>query len=116
MKDRKLALSRWRARIAGCIQTAISSDNTYYVKFRRAKRSATELMQYRRFPGGGPSSNTCPRCASHRAHLTSVSRMPKKSDGASLTFSFAIGAVKLGHPVPDAYLDLESKTAVPQQI
>jgi len=51
-----------------------------------------------------------------RAHFTSVSRIPKKADGASITFSFAIGSVKLGQPVPDAYFAFESKTAVPQQI
>ena len=31
-----------------------------------------ELMQKRRPVGGGPSSNTCPRCAPQRRHITST--------------------------------------------
>lgn len=33
---------------------------------------AAELMQYRLRVGFGPSSNTCPMCALHLAHRTSV--------------------------------------------
>ena len=37
---------------------------------------AAEFMQYRNPVGFGPSSNTCPKCASHLAHRTSVRFMP----------------------------------------
>ena len=95
----------------------LDSDNTYYVKFysgRHTNRNATEFMQYLNPPGGGPSSNTCPKCAPHLRQLTSVRPIPKLVSACSATFSFAIGAVKLGHPVPDENFALESNSAVPQ--
>ncbi len=38
--------------------------------------SEAELMQYRSPVGFGPSSNTCPKCASHLLHFTSVRFIP----------------------------------------
>ena len=38
--------------------------------------SDAEFMQYRKPVGAGPSSNTCPRCASQRAQRASVRTMP----------------------------------------
>lgn len=40
------------------------------------KSSAAEFMQYRSPVGAGPSSNTCPRCASHLAQRTSARTIP----------------------------------------
>src|SRR5947208_1176486 len=82
---------------------------------RAANFKATEFMQYLFPPGGGPSSNTCPRCPPHRLQLTSVRPIPKLLSAASRTFSFASGSVKLGHPVPELNFVRESKSAVPQQ-
>src|SRR6476620_8632377 len=42
------------------------------------KSSTTPLMQYRKPVGGGPSSNTCPKCEWQRPHSTSVRCMPKE--------------------------------------
>ena len=48
---------------------------------------AAEFMQYRSPVGAGPSGNTCPRCPSHRAHLTSVRSAPRLISVAFTTFS-----------------------------
>ena len=42
--------------------------------------------------------------------------IPRLSSLDSTMFSFAIGAQKLGHPVPDSNLVLESYRAVSQQM
>jgi len=42
--------------------------------------------------------------------------MPKVVSRISVTFSAAIGAQKLGHPVPDSNLVEESKSALSQHI
>jgi len=72
-------------------------------------------MQYRLPVGGGPSSDTCPRCASHRAQSTSVLLMKYDVSSAVLIFSGAMGAEKLGHPVPDSNFASDRNRAVPQQ-
>src|SRR3981189_1088045 len=71
-------------------------------------------MQYRSPVGCGPSSNTCPRCASHSVQATAVRAMPKVESRISRTFSFAIGAQKLGHPVPDSNFVSELNSALSQ--
>src|ERR1700733_64858 len=73
-------------------------------------------MQYRNPVGLGPSSKTCPRCASHLRHDTAVRVMPMLRSIASTMFSLAMGAQKLGQPVPDSNLVSELKTAVSQQM
>src|SRR5271168_551618 len=73
-------------------------------------------MQYRSPVGGGPSGNTCPRWALHSLHFTSVRSMPSELSPASTTFSLAIGAQKLGHPVPESNLVDELNNARLQQI
>src|SRR5580698_6019816 len=65
---------------------------------------ATEFMQYRSPVGRGPSSKTCPRCASQRAHKTSVRDIPRLLSAFSTTFCLAIGCQKLGQPVPESNL------------
>ena len=55
-------------------------------------------MQYRRPVGGGPSSNTWPRCPPHRLQCTSVRVMPKLRS-VVLPMAPSMGAKKLGHPV-----------------
>src|SRR5712672_1710085 len=55
-----------------------------------------ELMQYRWPVGPGPSSNTCPRCASHLAQRTSVRRMNSVRSDSVRTFSSVTGSAKLG--------------------
>src|SRR5262245_2074989 len=83
---------------------------------RATKFKDAEFMQYRRCVGGGPSSNTCPRCASHRGHKTSSRTMPADVSRCVRTFSFAIGCQKLGQPVPDSNFVFESKSTVSQQM
>src|SRR6266481_4775204 len=61
----------------------------------------------------GPSSNTCPRCEPHRAHVTSVPP-PKLEWLAALTASPPIGCQKLGHPVPESYFASELNNGLPQ--
>src|ERR1700730_17961382 len=73
-------------------------------------------MQYRRCVGGGPCGKTWPRWASQRAQDTSSRCMPRLLSIPTDTFSFAMGAQKLGQPVPDSNFVLESNSAVPQQI
>src|SRR6516162_8440489 len=77
--------------------------------------NAAEFMQYRSPVGGGPSSKTCPRCASHRAHRTSVRSINSVWSARVTIFSGAIGFQKLGHPVPESNLASELNSAVPQQ-
>src|SRR5580704_14794851 len=79
-------------------------------------QSDTEFMQYRSPLAWGPSSKTWPRCASHRRHETAVRVMPKVLSVISTIFSFAIGAQKLGQPVPDSNFVLASNKAVSQQM
>jgi hypothetical protein len=75
-----------------------------------------ELMQYRKPVGSGPSSNTWPRCASHKAQFTAVRTIPKLVSRSVRTFSSAMGAQKLGHPVPDSNFVSESNSAFSQQM
>src|SRR6185437_6833482 len=63
----------------------------------------------------GPSGKTWPKCASQRGQETAMRRIPNVLSSIVLTFSFAIGSQKLGHPVPDSNLVSESNSAVPQQ-
>src|SRR5712671_6007332 len=78
------------------------------------KSSAAEFMQYRKCVGPGPSSNTCPRCAPHFLHITSVRFMPNVLSVSVSTFSSAIGAQKLGQPVPDSNFVSELNSALAQ--
>src|ERR1700730_3075186 len=73
-------------------------------------------MQYRRCAGGGPSGEKWTRCPSQRAHDISSRCMPRLLSIPTDTFSFAIGAQKLGQPVPDSNFVLESNSVVPQQM
>src|SRR5580698_2857633 len=68
-------------------------------------------MQYRSPVGGGPSSNTCPRCPSHSRQLTAVRTSIRLPSTLFTTFSFAIGSQKLGQPVPESNLVLELNSA-----
>ena len=79
-------------------------------------RKATEFMQYRSPVGLGPSSKTWPKCASHLRQETAVRIIPRLTSCSSWIFSFAIGAQKLGQPVPDSNYDSELKRAVSQQM
>ena len=76
--------------------------------------NAAELMQNRSPVGAGPSSNMCPRCASHRLHITSVRRIPWLVSVSNFTLLAASGAQKLGHPVPDSNFSLELNSGCPQ--
>src|ERR1051326_8318165 len=67
-------------------------------------------MQYRSPVGFGPSSKTWPRCPSHRAHETLVRVIPRLLSVSSMTFSFLIGAQKLGQPVPESNFCAELNT------
>ncbi len=80
------------------------------------KRSDAEFIQYRSPVGFGPSSNTCPRCASHSVHETAVRSMPRLPSEISRTFSFAIGSQKLGQPVPESNFVAELNSALLQQM
>ena len=60
------------------------------------------------------TSKTCPRCASHSRQETSVRTIPILLSVVSSTFSFAMGAQKLGQPVPESNFVSERKSAVPQ--
>ena len=72
-------------------------------------------MQYLKPLGSGPSGKTCPWCASHVLHITSTLTVPKEvSFSYLMAFSF-IGCVKLGHPVPELNLIVESNKGVSQQ-
>src|SRR6185503_11174226 len=79
-----------------------------------SKSSAAELMQYRSPVGLGPSSKTCPRWAPQRAQTTSSRSMKKVLSFSLPMFSFAIGEVKLGQPVPDSNLVSDEKRSFPQ--
>src|SRR4051794_24473134 len=76
--------------------------------------SESELMQYRRPVGIGPSSKTCPRCPPHRLQVTSVRVMPWLLSGVSTTFSSSAGCVKLGQPQCDSNLLSEANNSAPQ--
>src|SRR3954452_696393 len=72
-------------------------------------------MQYRRPPASrGPSSKTCPRCPPQLRHTTSVRRMPHDLSSRISTASATLGSVKLGQPVPESNLVLESNSSAPQ--
>ncbi len=70
-------------------------------------------MQKRWWVGPGPSSNKCPKCASHLAHNTSVRLMNRLVSDSVRTFSAATGLVKLGQPVPESNFASESNSGSP---
>ncbi len=72
-------------------------------------------MQYLIPVGCGPSGKTCPRCASHFEHTTSVLIIPWERSSFSETFSGATGSRKLGHPVPESNFAEKRKSSCPQQ-
>ena len=86
-----------------------------YYSLSRAKSSEQEFMQYR-FPplSRGPSSKTCPKCAPHRLHKTSVRRMPSDVSSTSSICSRFVGSVNDGHPVPESNFVLEETNPAPQ--
>src|SRR5450759_5147980 len=95
------------ATIVGCQQKIAA--------YLSSRLREAELMQYRWCVGPGPSSNTCPRWASHFGQRTSVRRMNRLLSDSVRTFSPATGSVKLGQPLPESNLASESKRGVPQQ-
>src|SRR5439155_24125939 len=72
-------------------------------------------MQNRSPVGGGPSSKTCPRWASHRLHTTSVRSVKWLWSGRRVIASSSSALEKLGHPHPASNLDLLSNSRCPQQ-
>ena len=56
----------------------------------------TELMQYRRPVGAGPSSKTWPRCPLQTAHCTSTRRIPKLLSTTSMIFDLSSTGIKAG--------------------
>ena len=80
------------------------------------KRIEAEFMQYRNPVGAGPSSNTCPRCASHKRQDTAVRTIIRLPSTVSTTFSCAMGCQKLGQPVPESNLVSELNSARSQQM
>jgi hypothetical protein len=82
-----LALSSLCAYTDGILKN--SSD--YYFSLAGLKSRAAEFMQYRSPVGAGPSSNTCPKCASHRAQRTSVRTIPYSVSRCSVTPLFSLG-------------------------
>src|SRR5579859_2234281 len=89
------------------------SDESYFFSAGR-RSSAAEFMQYRNPVGAGPSSNTCPRCASHLAQRTSVRTIPYFVSRCSTTPPPSAGWVKLGQPVPELNFVCESNSGAPQ--
>src|ERR1700681_4653766 len=93
------------------VQIGVSTGIRDYLSSRL---SDAEMMQYRWCVGPGPSSNTCPRCASHLAQSTSVRRMKSVRSDSVRTFSSATGSEKLGQPVPESNFASKSNSGVPQ--
>src|ERR1700678_146273 len=91
-------------------------ESSIYAYTALAKRSDAEFMQYRNPVGFGPSSKTCPRCASHSVQETAVRCMPRVLSVISRTFSLAIGSQKLGQPVPESNFVEELNSALSQQM
>src|ERR1700675_24016 len=77
--------------------------------------SAAELMRYRKPVGVGPSSNSCPRWASHLLHFTSVRAIPWLRSVSVSTACLSTGEKKLGHPEPEVNLVSEVNNGWPQQ-
>ena len=77
--------------------------------------NAAELMQYRSPVGLGPSSNTWPRCASHRPQRISVTGPKIEASPRSAMFSRATGSQNEGQPVPESNFVSEAKRSAPQQ-
>lgn len=99
-------------------ESSIASNcpaSRYFFVLSFSNFSEAELMQYRMPPASlGPSSNTWPKCASHRAHFASVRIIPWLASDSSSTLPGASGAVKLGHPVPDSNFFFDSNSGCPQ--
>lgn len=95
---------------------AIFSDDAidHYFVLAGANLSASELIQYRRLVGGGPSLKTWPRCASHRLHNTSILLLKKLLSGSVLVLFSESGSQKLGQPVPESNLLFELKSSLSQ--
>ncbi len=67
--------------------------------------------------GGGPSGNTCPRCASHVLHIDFDPF--QKNAGPSKRYAITLlasGWVNEGQPVPDSNFSDASKRTVSQQM
>ena len=104
------------AGVAGLTDPALTSRSSLPIGyFFPTKDSAAEFMQYRRPVGLGPSSKTWPKWASQRLQVTSTRipirpRSPKREIASS-----SAGCQKLGQPVPESNLVLESNSSCPQQ-
>ena len=75
-----------------------------------------ELTQKRSPLGSGPSGNTCPKWASQVLHKTSTRIMPSVLSFEYLIAFSLMGAVKLGQPLLELNLILESNSFVLQQV
>lgn len=83
---KKRSDSRFQARPTGTCRRTCGLSH-----FVLMNCSDAEFIQYRSPVGWGPSSNTWPRWASHRAHTTSSRTIIKLLSVSVFTFSFAIG-------------------------
>jgi hypothetical protein len=92
----------------------ISDWGTRYLA--AVKKRASEFRQYRRPVGGGPSSKTCPRWASHLAQLISVRTIIRLLSLFSEMCSSRTGWKKLGQPVPERNFASDEKRGNPQQM
>ena len=73
-----------------------------------------ELIQYLKFVGFGPSSNTCPKCAPHLLQFTSVRVIPYDVSEIYSIFSSLTGFQKLGHPEPESNFASDRNNSSPQ--
>ena len=74
-----------------------------------------EFMQYLKFVGFGPSSNTWPKCAPHLLQLTSVRTVPYDVSEINSILSSEIGFQKLGQPEPESNFASDENRRSPQQ-
>ncbi len=82
--------------------------------FSSCKVKDTEFMQYLKPLGSGPSGKTCPGVHHTYYTLLQPSLYQRGVFSYLMAFSF-IGCVKLGHPVPELNLIVESNKGVSQQ-
>ena len=73
-------------------------------------------MQNLKPVGLGPSSNTCPKCASQLLQRTSILLIPWERSTSVTTASFENGLLKLGHPDPLSNLLDEENNLLEQQM
>ena len=71
-------------------------------------------MQYRNPVGGGPFSNTWPRCALHFLQCTSTRLIPRELSTSSSTIPLFIAEENAGQPHPELYFEFDLNNSVPQ--